>query len=111
MVKIDVTKILLTKPIVDAAKTIDPEFSTKGFKQQPGEQGFSLPRMEENKKQTGTAPAIVVKPRGTTGYYEIVDGRHRFAIAIARKSKEIEADIQTGGKKKRKTRRRKTRRV
>lgn len=107
MVKIDVKKILITDPIVAAAKTVNSSFSPKGFKKQPGEQGFPLPRIATNLKETGTPPAIIVKPYGSTGYYEIQDGRHRFAIAIAKGETEIEADIQSGGKKRRKTRRRK----
>ena len=107
MVKIDVKKVLITDPVVAAAKEVNKDFSPKGFKKQPGEQGFPLKRISQNLKETGTPPAIVVKPYGSTGYYEIQDGRHRFAIAIAKGESEIEANVQSGGKK-RKTRRRKS---
>jgi hypothetical protein len=106
MVKINVKNILLTKPIVDAARVVNPSFSPKGFKQQPGEQGFPLSRLEENLKKTGTAPDIVVKAyEKVPGYYSVIDGRHRVAIAIGKGQSEIDAEVQSGGKTRRRRRR------
>ena len=116
MAKVDVKKILLTDPIIKAIKTINPGIKLQGFGKYPGEQGFALPRIDENleKRAEGTAPpAIVVKPYKETKYYTIQDGRHRFAIAVANGESEIEATIQQGGRRKtrkRKALRRKSRR-
>lgn len=117
MVKVNVKNILLTDPIIKAIKTINPGLKLEGFGKYPGEQGFTLPRIDENlqKREEGTdAPAITLKPYKQTKYYTIQDGRHRFAIAVAKGESEIEATIQGGGKRKtrkrKSLRRRKTRR-
>jgi len=109
------TSILLTKPIVDAAKQLNPQFKPVGFQAQPGEQGFRLARLQQNIDllQNGTAaPPISVKQYGQTGKYTVEDGRHRFAIALARGDQTIPAVLVTGGKRsRRKTSKRKTRRT
>lgn len=109
------TSILLTKPIVDAAKQLNPNFKPVGFQGQPGEQGFPLPRIQQNMEllRNGTAaPPISVKQYGQTGKYVIVDGRHRFAIALSRGEQTIPAVLVSGGKRtRRKTSKRKARRT
>lgn len=99
--------ILITDPIVKAAKQINPQVNVQGFKKQPGSQGFALSRINENKNVTGTPPAILVKPYGNTGYYEIIDGRHRVTNALVENKENINAQINNGGKRRRKTKRRK----
>jgi len=101
--------ILLTKPIADAVKQLNPKISFKGMKAQPGEQGFPLPRLVENSALgTDNIPPIKVTPIVFSGktYYSITDGRHRAAIALANGLETIPAII--GGKRRvKKTRRNK----
>jgi hypothetical protein len=106
--------ILLTKPIIDAIKSINPSVSLKGMKIDSASHGFSLSRLAENQALgTDAIPAITVKEVNQKGktYYSIIDGRHRSAIAIANGLESIPAIVQSGGKtRKRKHRVKKTRR-
>ena len=42
-------------------------------------------------------PPIEVKKFGNTGYYEVIDGRHRAVMALKNNEETIRANIQTGG--------------
>ena len=100
---IDVRKLLLTKPIINAAIELNPSVDLKGMKLDPSGAPFPLSRLEENAaKGTDSIPAITVKPK--SGYYSIVDGRHRAAIAIANGLPTIDAIIQEGGRRRTKKR-------
>jgi len=46
-------------------------------------------------------PPINVKQYGKTGFYEVIDGRHRSVMALKHGEKSIPAKIMTGGKKRR----------
>lgn len=91
---IPVHKILLTDPIVTAATSMNPEVSTKGFKKMPGHQGFKLTRVNSiARSKMNELPNISVTPYKTTSYYSIVDGRHRFAKALAEGRNSIRAKV------------------
>lgn len=86
MLEIDLHSILLTKPIVDAAMTMNPSFQPVGFKALPKSlfQGFPLSRINTIRNSNlYTLPPIHVRRFRGTKYYEIIDGRHRFAKALA----------------------------
>lgn len=90
--EIPVTSILMTDPIKNAIKKLNPEFiiKGKGFKGYPGEHGFNLKRLGDNHNLT---IPISVKPYKSTSFYTIEDGRHRFAKLVARGDTTIIVDI------------------
>lgn len=88
--EISVKSILITKPIVNAIKKLNPEFKPTGFKAQPGEQGFALHKL--NQSQNLSLPISIEKYKNTN-YYSIIDGRHRFAKAVARGNNNIVVNI------------------
>ncbi len=95
-IKIQIHKILLTDPIVTAAKLINPEVNLKGFKKLPEHQGFPLTRVNSiARAKMNELPSISVIQYKTTSYYSIVDGRHRFAKALAEGKETIRAKIIT----------------
>lgn len=101
-------KILLTKPIADAAKKLNPSITFSGMKADPSSSGFPLGRLEENAKLgISNIPSITVKAVNFKGetYYSVIDGRHRSAIAIANNLDSIPANLQGGKRRTKKTRR------
>ena len=95
--QLDVKSLRLTTPILNAIKSLNPAADVSGFTMESGPQGFRLPRIEENAAATGTPPPITVRKKDNG--YEIIDGRHRAAIAIARGKTTIDAIVQGGGRK------------
>ena len=95
--EVAVNKIVLTRPIIDAIKKINPSANLKGYKVSSGEQGFLLHKIDENlEKNISTMPLINLKAR-SDGYYTIQDGRHRVAISIARGLPTIKAKVDMSG--------------
>jgi hypothetical protein len=88
---ISVKSILITDPIFKAIKELNPEFKPTGFKKEPGQQGFTLHKL--NQSQNLSKPISVIKYTKYPGYYSIVDGRHRFAKLVARGNNTIKADV------------------
>lgn len=96
--EVSLKNIVLTRPIINAIKQINPSAVLKGYKVSSGEQGFILHKLDENlEKDMSTMPPVELKQR-SDGYYEIQNGRHRVAISIARGLETIKAVIMnTGG--------------
>ena len=88
---VPVTAILMTHPIFREIIKLNPDFKPKGFKKQPGPQGFKLHKM--NQAQRLDEPIKVEDSKKDPAYFTIVDGRHRFAKLVARGKKEIEVEI------------------
>jgi hypothetical protein len=81
-IDIPIEQILITKPIEDAAKKRGTVL--KGFKRQPGSQGYALTRTDracEGIAGRVKLPPVWLRPYKQTGYYEIIDGRHRFVAS------------------------------
>ncbi len=100
LTSIPLNKLLLTDPIFKAAKRMNPDISVKGFKRLPGgveTHGFPLTRVNTIRNANfHDLPPIVVTPFAPSPeYYSIVDGRHRFAKALAEGRTEIDARIIT----------------
>jgi hypothetical protein len=84
----DIRQILITAPIINAIKILNPNIDVSMYLIQKGEQGFILSRLIDiDKKIT----PIIIKPIPNMGrkingtikqVYEIIDGRHRIAYAI-----------------------------
>ena len=97
MSEVDLRQILITEPIIEAVKKIsgNPEFEFHTFKKQRGEQGFPLNRLG-SLESTDPITLRPVAGKGTKidgsikQVYEIIDGRHRVAYAIASKKDRIE---------------------
>ncbi len=100
LTSIPLNKLLLTDPIFKAAKRMNPDISVKGFKRLPGgveTHGFPLTRVNtiRNANFHDLPPIIVTPFASNPEYYSIVDGRHRFAKALAEGRSEIDARIIT----------------
>lgn len=94
--EIPLKSILLTKPIVQAVKGLNPSADLKGMKMDPGFPGLPLSRIDQNKdSDTSTMPPIDVKKVGS--YFSVVNGRHRVAISLSKGIPTIPANIQEGG--------------
>ena len=82
---IEINKILMTKPINEAVKFYGGSIKGFGFKGAPGHGGFALSRMNRMidafNNQIELSP-VIIREHKSTGYYIIVDGRHRFASSI-----------------------------
>lgn len=96
---IPLNRILVTKRIMDAAKNTGSSFANfngLGLKMYPGEHVFPLVRMESIGvaiKSDVALPPVVLK-KLYTPYYEIIYGRHRFAISLAHGYTNIPAIMQ-----------------
>ena len=98
---IDLRQILITTPIMRAVKTISgkSDFNFDKFKRQTGEQGFTLKRLTNLELRVDPISVKPVAKRGVKingsmkQVYEIIDGRHRFAYAIANDKDHISANI------------------
>lgn len=90
LVTIPITKITITKPIIDAIKSMRPDLKISGFKMDPNPPGFRLSRL--NQPQNMSKP-IQVKEIKNTGYYTIMDGRHRFAKLISLGEDTVTVDV------------------
>ena len=97
--ELDLRQILITEPIIEAVRKIsgNSEFEFRNFKKQRGEQGFPLNRLDllESKTDPITLRAVYGKGIKIDGImkqvYEIIDGRHRVAYAIATKKRMVNA--------------------
>ena len=90
LVTIPITKITLTKPIIEAIKSMRPSLQITGFKMDSNPPGFRLSRL--NQPQNMSKP-IQVKQIRNTGYYTIIDGRHRFAKLVALGEDTVTVDV------------------
>ena len=89
-----VKDIIMTRRIVEAV------LSHKGSLNHTSHKAFtdnSLPltriyNMQMQMKRV-KLPPVTLKMRGTTGMYEIIDGRHRFVVSVLNNYKLIPAEI------------------
>ena len=96
-VRLPIHSILMNKQIEKAILSVNPEFKFTGFKRDPTAPDFgSLPRWDSYKNRianiTDSEP-IVVNNYKSTPYYQIQDGRHRFAQAILNGSDTVNVTI------------------
>jgi hypothetical protein len=89
---VTISQILVSNPIIQAVKCIQPEFNPKqyGLKLDRNPSPFPLSRIETYKASgikdvTDQEPISVsfVTEQGGTQYYRIIDGRHRYAQVLA----------------------------
>ena len=81
---IPVHKVLISKPVVTAVRS-QTVYTFKGsFLKDPSPVPFPLSRMSDvgSVFDKTYLPPVTLTPYGTTGYYQIVDGRHRFALSL-----------------------------
>jgi len=100
---VNLTQIMITKPVVDAIKAARPLFDARAenFKMYKGEQGFALNRMAQmmavvNFDDFLTKNPVSLKAEAMFNglpLYAIVDGRHRVTRAIIQQKQQIEATI------------------
>ena len=113
---INVTDVFVSTPIRNAILKINPNADVTVFQPYPEEeiknQGFQLGRIADNLKEEGKPhePIEVTRYRDTDKYL-IINGRHRFAFAVARGDRQIEAKVLRGGKRKTRKRRMSRRRT
>ena len=97
----DLRQILISQPIIDAVKKLNPDANLTPYTKEKGEQGFALVRLSDMHLKTDP---IVLKPVSKMGkkidgtmkqLYTIVDGRHRVAYAIATGNSTIQAVIES----------------
>jgi hypothetical protein len=92
-------RILITEPIVVAVKKLNPLADLSIYKRARGEQGFALTRLTGIESKGGLitlkkVPNMGVRKNGVLNQlYEIIDGRHRVAYAIASGESYIDAEI------------------
>ena len=93
---IELNKILVSRPILYAVKKIIGEDDTKDilktykFKLEPSASFTPLNRLDRlNTFDFVNTTPIDVKEFSNTGYYRILNGRHRVAIAISRELASI----------------------
>ena len=114
-IKVDVRQITITEPIKQAVRTLTEGMkpvNLSRFKKAPGAQGFTLPRienvrgkniranleqypieLEQIRRSDGAAFGIMIDGERKPSY-TIINGRHRFAKAIAEGLTEVSAIIQ-----------------
>ena len=84
--RVSIYNILMTPQVEKAIKSVNPEFKITGFKADPNPSlGDTLPRWSSYKNRIAditTSQPITVRKYKSTKYYQIHDGRHRFAQAI-----------------------------
>jgi hypothetical protein len=95
--RIPIHSILMNKQMEKAILSVNPEFKFTGFKRDPNAPDFgSLPRWNSYKNRianiTDSEPIVVNKYKSTS-YYQIQDGRHRFAQAILNGSNTVNVTI------------------
>ena len=111
---VDVRQITITDPIINAIKSLtgNDDIDLSMFKRQKGPQGFALPRLEDVRSKNIRAnleqyPIELEPIRNRNGasfgimidgerkpIYSIINGRHRFAKAVAEGLTEVSAIIQ-----------------
>ena len=95
----ELTRILITEPIAVAVKKLNPLADLSIYKRERGEQGFALTRLTGVESKSGLitlkkVPYMGVRINGLLKQlYEIIDGRHRVAYAIASGESYIDAEI------------------
>ena len=109
MFEIDLRQILITNPIIDSVKKYNYKINYE-YKLSVKEQGFNLNRLDslilinfdsliknspiKIKKATYNNKNIGIKIDGIVKQaYEIIDGRHRIALAILNNKKKINSII------------------
>lgn len=95
--RLPIRSILMNKQIEKAILSVNPDFKFTGFKKDPTAPDFgSLPRWDSYKNRianiTDYEPIVVNKYKNTS-YYQIQDGRHRFAQAILNGSETVNVTI------------------
>jgi len=100
---VDLTQILLTKPMINATRKLRSNINVGKFLKQKGTQGFKLTRLNrmQNANLDKLEPVVLkkVKNRGRKidgvlrQVYEVIDGRHRISTAIASGKTSIRAKI------------------
>ncbi len=91
--KVPISSILVTKPIVNAIKSMRSNFSTKGLKGDPNPTGFKLSRLESAHNLYSYPIKVKEIIKDGKSYYSIQDGRHRFAKLAAIGEEYITVDI------------------
>ncbi len=95
---VPISLLLLTKPIINAAKQAGANLKSLSIKMQPNEQGFALSRTNrviDAMNNHLILPPIMIKKYNNTSFYEIIDGRHRVAISLANNYTHIPAIIKS----------------
>jgi len=95
--RIPIYSILMNKQIEKAILSVNPNFKFTGFMKDPTAPDFgSLQRWDSYKNRianiTDSEPIVVNKYKSTS-YYQIQDGRHRFAQAILNGSETVNVTI------------------
>ena len=99
---VDISQILISKPILNAVKSINPDFNVKQYSLKLDKKAgpFPLARIHDYmasgiKDVTKENPITVsfVAEQGGKQYYSIEDGRHRYAQALAIGQTTIKARI------------------
>ena len=99
--KVSVKLILLQDVVVDAVKSVERNFNFIGFKIDP-DKVLPLARWVFIKIKSKmllnhnpiTVRRYVTKKGGTSSYYQIIDGRHRFTQALIANSTEVTVNLQ-----------------
>lgn len=93
--RVDIKKILIWKELVKAIKDLNKDFKPVGFKVDQEAPPGGLPRMDEYRNRIADitdAKPITVEKVGD--HYRIVDGRHRFAQAVASGSQTVNVQLE-----------------
>lgn len=100
---VDLTQILLTKPMINATRKLRSNINVSKFLKQQGTQGFKLTRLNRmqhanlDKLEPVVLKKVKNKGRKINGVlkqvYEVIDGRHRITTAIASGKTSIRAKI------------------
>ena len=87
---VPLSKIAISRPIGNAVTSLGGQVPG-GTKIDSSAPSFGkLARLENfNNFMENTYPPVVVSPIGKTGYYSIVDGRHRVALSIVHNMKTV----------------------
>ncbi len=89
--KINVKTILVTKPIINAIRSMRNSSNIKGFKKDPNPSGFKLSRLAN--AHNLSKPISVKSLTPGSKYYSIINGRHRFAKLVALGEDTISVNI------------------
>ena len=96
--RVSIYDILMTPQVEKAIKSVNPEFKLSGFKADPNPSlGSNLPRWSSYKNRIANITSdqpITVRKYKTTKYYQIHDGRHRFAQAILSGSDTVNVRLE-----------------
>lgn len=94
MFRVELTHILLDGAMLKWLKgNADSEAKKMGLKRLPSRLDVAVGDLRSSKidalKSSDTWPSIVVREYRKTGYYEVIDGRHRVVLAISRGDRDI----------------------